>query len=174
MPPTTIDIFRQGTGCCLTRVGRFYQCQNCLAIYHKDGIQSGGYRATLKSIAHERALTCPGRPSWAPPQAWQGQPRRLVPEVGVPSYGSCILHASHDLHLLTGIIFCGKCGAYSTGQRIALLAHPCEGGVPTHTDAGKSMLSRLNRMRKGLHPQSGQQFRTTAAWQAKPKYFFHM
>jgi hypothetical protein len=44
-PPTIADLFHQGTGCCLTRVGRSYQCQNCLAIYHKDGIHSGSGRA---------------------------------------------------------------------------------------------------------------------------------
>jgi hypothetical protein len=171
-PPTIVDTFREGTGCLLTKIGRSYQCQNCLCIFHREGIHSKGCRATLRSIAQERALACPGQPDWIPTQAWLGQPRRLDPEIGVPSYGKCVLHASHDFHLLNGIIYCGKCGAYSSGQRVALLALPCEGGAPTDTDAGRSTLSRLKRMNKGLHPQSGASFPLTASWLSHAKAIF--
>jgi len=66
LQPTIADMFQIGTGCQLVRQGRRYQCRKCLQVFHVDGIHSGSARATLKSIAEERALQCPVEPSWAP------------------------------------------------------------------------------------------------------------
>jgi len=156
--PTLVEIFHQGTGCRLVAKGRNLQCIKCLQIFNKDGIISGGGRATLRSIAEEKALTCPGEPTWVPPEAYSGTPRRLDPQVGVPMYGHCLMHASHTLHIVSGIIYCDKCSAYTTSKRVALLGQPCPGRLIGTPSAIASAHNRLQRMRSGLHPQHSGRF----------------
>ena len=163
MQTTIVDIFHNGIGCKLVRSGHRYQCRNCMQIFHTEGVISGDARATLRSIASEQALVCPGAPTWLPEGAWTGLPRRLVPQVGVPMYGRCLMHASHTLHFLSGLIYCDKCGAYTSGRRVVLLAKPCPGKVATITHISAW---RLTRMRAGHHPQSGATFPSLAFWEA--------
>jgi hypothetical protein len=156
--PTLVEFFHQGTGCRLVAKGRNLQCIKCLQIFNKDGIISGGGRATLRSIAEEKALTCPGEPTWVPPEAYSGMPRRLDPQVGVPMYGHCLMHASHTLHIVSGIIYCDKCSAYTTSKRVALLGQPCPGRLIGTASAIASAHNRLQRMRSGRHPQHSGRF----------------
>ena len=138
--------------------GRLLQCYKCFQVFHRDGVHSGDGRATLRGIAQERALRCPGEPTWLPPLAYSGMPRRLDPSIGVPMYGRCMLHASHTLHILNGIIFCDKCAAYTSSRRVALLGTPCPGHIIGTNSARASAHGRLTRMRAGLHPQHGGRF----------------
>ena len=170
LQPTLIDIYHQGTGCRLMPKGRHLQCFKCLQVFHREGIHSGDGRATLRSVAQEGALQCPGEPTWLPPLAYSGMPRRLDPTIGVPMYGRCMLHASHTLHILNGLIFCDKCSAYTTSKRVALLGQPCPGHLIGTASAIASAHGRLLRMRAGFHPQHGGHFPATQVPQQLTPY----
>lgn len=68
------------------------------------------------------------------------------------SYGWGRIHKSHRRYILKDLVFCAKCGFWSSTRVSSKLQAACSGFCPTGT------AHRLKRMRGGMHPLRSMQF----------------
>ena len=115
-------------------------CQNCYTQWGKSQRQN--------VIA---AGQCPKAFPWTQIPRNLHHPWRLPPSTGLTWMGRPI-HASHSITYYRGVIYCNRCGYYSSGGSVRYLRDPCVSQPP------ESQLRLLRRMRDGIYPTS------TGAW----------
>ena len=109
------------------------------------------YRCTICGLAW---TMCKGRkmPNCQGVGTWQEHPMHGL-TYSKPSGSGLVwngvdVHNTHQLRWLRGIIYCSKCGYYSS-YRVRSLSLPCKMMAPKR---GSPRLLRLKRMEQGLHP----------------------
>ncbi len=63
---------------------------------------------------------------------------------------------SHTLRMTDGLVWCATCAAYASERAVGLAA-PCRGKPPRGMEFGRH--TKLARLRRGLHPKTGQPLR---------------
>ena len=150
--PNEIDERINKNGHDFVRSGSFYQCIRCCQQWHY----------TKRRIFSTTGI-CPGPGIWGIPDFNPDIPRKLVQGYQLFWAGG-IVHYTHRLGYIKGLLFCWGCGAYAS-KRVDGLANVCN-----LKPKSKFASTALNNIRKGRYPDPKGKFGPTGSYPPPPHW----
>ena len=139
--PPIKDLRIQELGHRITNMGDTWLCNRCG--------QSWGLQARQNLI---KTGLCMGGIPWQEPNG-PNFPWKLQNDTQIVYLGR-VLHQSHNIVFYRGVVYCLRCGYYTTGGRAHHLATQCC-VKSCKTKAYKAQEARLRRIRRGKCPRPG-------------------